>query len=390
VKLVYVINSLGSGGSEHSLAEMIPHYVAHGVHPTIVALRSKEVGVESRLRAMGCDIRVLRNASLRGRALELRRILGEERAPLVHTTLFEADVVGRLAAAGTGVPVLSSLVNTAYEPVRLADPNVGRFRLRVVRAVDALTARHLAAHFHAVTRAVKESSVRALGLDPARVTVIERGRDPARFDRCSQDRVRARERLGLRPDEEVVLNVGRHEFQKGQRHLVEAFAALARARPRLVVLVAGRPGHATAGLNASIRAHGLGDRFRLVGHREDLPEVLAAADLFVLPSLYEGCSGAVIEAMAAGLPVVASDIPGMRELVEPGRSGLLVPPGAPAALARSIRRLLEDRREAAGLAERSRRIFLERFTIQRSAGRMLRLYERLSSDAGRVPEATAT
>jgi glycosyltransferase involved in cell wall biosynthesis len=289
-------------------------------------------------------------------------------------------VVGRFAAAGRGRPVLSSLVNVAYAPIRLHDPNVRASRLWAARMIDGWTARHLTTHFHALTEAVKRGAVSSLRIDPERITVIERGRDPERLGEPSRKRrAAARAALGLTQDGDVVVTVGRQEFQKGQRHLLEAFARLAAARPEAVLLVAGREGHASADLETFRAGLGVGDRVRLLGHRTDVPEILAAADVFAFPSLYEGFGGAVIEAMALGLPVVASDLPALHEVVEAERTGVLVPPGSAADLASAIGGLLDDPARARAMGERGRATFLERFTVERTTARMVELYGRILS-----------
>ena len=113
---------------------------------------------------------------------------------------------------------------------------------------------------------------------------------------------------------------------------------------------------------------------RSYGYREDVPDLLAAADVFVFPSIFEGLGGALIEAMALGLPIVASDLAAVREVVEEGRNAVLVPSSSPRALADALDALLDDRRRAAAFGARSREIFIERFTADRSTRRMIELY----------------
>ena len=373
MRVLYAIEGLGTGGTERSLAEMLPPLTAAGVEPEVVCLFRRE-GCHAAVEAAGAPVTVLDAHGWTGRLRELRRHLGERQPDLVHTMLFRTDLLGRLAAAGTGVPVLGSLVGTPYAPTRLRDPRIDPRRLGLARRADSWTARRLCRHFHAVSRTVAEAAVRDLGLPPERITVVPRGRDPRRLGSPSpRRRARSRERLGLGDDERVVVTAGRHEFQKGQLDLVEAIARLA-DRGRTLLLIAGREGTLTPELRSA--AAPLGDRVRLLGHRDDLPEILAAADLFAFPSLYEGMPGAVIEAMALGLPVVASDIPPVREVVEPGVSALLVPPGEPGSLAAAIDAMLADRERASAAGRRGREIFEGRFTLERSVRGMLDLYRR--------------
>jgi glycosyltransferase involved in cell wall biosynthesis len=375
IRLLYVINGLGPGGAEQSLADLLPIYLARGIDPVIVCLKKWNQGVEPIIRALGCEVRFLPPGRIPTRVRALRRMALDGNFDLIHTTLFWSDLVGRLASVGTGVPLLTSLVNTTYDAERRADPNVGRFALWGIRGVDGWTARNLTTHFHAITHAVKDSAVRSLGIPADQVTVVERGRDRARLGRPSAERrLAAREMLGLPEDAEVVVNIGRQEYQKGQKHLLEAIGLLAAARPRLVTLIAGRSGHSSRDLQSLREQLGLGERLRFLGHREDAPDVLAAADVFAFPSVYEGLGGAVIEAMALGLPIVASDLPALREVVEEGRNAVLVKPASPASLAEGITRVLDDRQLASSFSARSLEIYQEKFTIERSAARMIELY----------------
>lgn len=374
IRLLYLIDGLGKGGAERSLAETLPRLVPHGIHPVVVTLSSRS-GVRDHVRASGIDVLPLDGDGLVGRVRSLRTRLRETDADILHTTHFDSDIIGRLAAVGTGVGVVTSIVNTTYDPVRLRDPAVSRHRLAVVRFLDGVTARHLCDHFHAISEPVKEAAVRDLGIDPRDVTVVERGRDPERLGRADPGRrTRARRELGLDRDTPVLLNVARQEFQKGQRFLLEAMPGILAEHPDAVLLVAGRPGHATEELQ---RLHGeldLGGHVRFLGHREDVPEVLTAADLFVFPSVYEGLGGALLEALALRVPIVASDLPAIREVVEPGRSGLLVEPGRPGALTAAVLELLADRERARRLADHGREVFQRRFTLQASVDRLASLY----------------
>jgi glycosyltransferase involved in cell wall biosynthesis len=389
LEVLQLIDGLGFGGAERSFAELLPWYLRAGVRLRIVCMREYDTVIADRIRALGCEIHVLHGGFWR-QLVELRRLIRETKPALLHTTLYESDVLGRVAAAGTGVPVLTSLVNTTYESARLHDPNVRRLGLWITKAIDGWTARHLTDHFHAITEAVKESGVRSLGVDPDVVTVIGRGRSGERLGAPSPARrIEARRRLGIPADAEVVLNVARQDYQKGQKHLLEAAALLSASRPRFVLLIAGRKGHASNELAEIAERLSLGDRVRMLGNREDVPEILAAADVFAFPSLYEGLGGALIEAMALGLPIVASDLPALREVVEEGRNALLVPPATEKELAAALGELLDDAPRRAAFGARSSEIFHERFTIERSAQQMIALYRQVTGTSSRSAGSTA-
>jgi glycosyltransferase involved in cell wall biosynthesis len=377
--VLVVIDSFGVGGTEQSIAELVPRVVDAGIDVTVATLHHREPGYEADLRRGGHDVRVLRSRGFAAKVRELRRLVRARTPDVVHTQLFDSDLAGRMAATATPARVLTSLVNTSYEPARRRDPRVRPHRLEAARLLDAWTARHLTDHFHAVSATVKESAVRHLGLAPERITVVERGRDAARLGEPGLERRRrARATLGLTPAAHVLLNVGRQEFQKGQRTLFEAFEVIAAAYPDAVLLVAGRTGQSSAELEERRRRSAHRDRIRILGARDDVPELLAAADVFVSSSLYEGLPGAVLEAFALGVPVVASDIPSHRDVVADGASGLLVPGEDAPSLAAAIRRVLDDVALARALAARGREEFATRFMLDVSVRRMIELYDRVA------------
>jgi glycosyltransferase involved in cell wall biosynthesis len=213
-------------------------------------------------------------------------------------------------------------------------------------------------------------TVAALRLPDNKVTVIERGRRPETLPIVSPARrAAARDKLGLPVDAEVLVSVGRQEYQKGHRYSLVAVRELS-DRPDLVLLVAGRTGNESDELQQILTGMPeIAARVQLLGHRPDVAEVLAAADLFVFPSLFEGMPGAVIEAMASGLPIVASDI---------GANAVLVAPRDASALAAAVRELLDDRLRMDDTGNRSREIFEKRFTIERSVEGFIDLYHQVS------------
>jgi glycosyltransferase involved in cell wall biosynthesis len=383
LKVVFVINGLGTGGSERSTAEMLPFLVEAGITPIVVCLYSRQEGIEKGVRSNEFDVRILSGGNLFQRVRELRRLITIERPDVVHTTIFEANITGRFASAfGGRPPVITSLVSTPYSKVRLRDPNIKAMRLSAVRMIDGWSARHFSTHFHAVSSAVERAAVEGLKIAPDRISVIHRGRAAERLGRPSfRRRIRARGMLGIPNNCLLLINVARHEFAKGQHHLLEAMVPILIRHPESVLLVAGRKGHASQELERLRTTLGLSDRVRFLGHREDVPDLLAAADVFVFPSLWEGLPGAVIEAMALGLPIIASDLDATREVVEEGRNALLVRPSSPHALAEALLELMDDQQRRQSFGARSRQIFEDRFTIDRSARLMIELYRRVADNA---------
>ncbi|MEY2478453.1 MAG: hypothetical protein QOG87_3768 [Actinomycetota bacterium] len=370
-RVLAVIDSLAPGGAEASLAAIAPHLPSLGIELGVAYFHERP-GLQDELVAAGAELFSVGGSGRRQWYEGTRRVIGAWRPTLVHTTLFEADVIGRVAARRTRTPVVSSLVNEGYGP-EFARGGGARWKLRSAQIVDAATAR-LVTRFHAVTASVADTMTSRLRLPRHRVDVVHRGRDPNALGRRSADRTAAtRARLGL-GEGPLLLAAGRQEYQKGFDVLLSAFPEISALLPGATLLVAGRAGRATAALDRQ-RAP-LGDRVRFLGHRSDLADLISAADAFVLPSRWEGAAGVVLEAMALEAPIVASDLVGVREVV--GSTAALVPPDDAHALAATIASTVLDasvRERAAGARQR----FLDNFTVERSAAGMAAFYERALS-----------
>jgi glycosyltransferase involved in cell wall biosynthesis len=208
---------------------------------------------------------------------------------------------------------------------------------------------------------------RAYGLDPRRFATIRNGVDLARFDAEV-----APARL-FEGDGRLVLYVGRLSEEKRPALLVRAFARVVKEVPEARLALAG-PGPEEGELRALVSELGLDASVRLLGPRPDVPALQRAASVYVLPSASEGSPNALLEALAAGTPAVATEIPAVSEIVRPEREALLVPRDDEAALARAIVRLLRDRELAARLAAAGRERVRQEFDLERTADRYLELF----------------
>jgi glycosyltransferase involved in cell wall biosynthesis len=185
-----------------------------------------------------------------------------------------------------------------------------------------------------------------------------------------------RDEIGLETDVSLILNVGNLYPVKGQRDLLHALALLAERRPSLHLAVAGRGGM-DGELVALSRKLGVAGRVHWLGLRSDIANLLAAADVFALSSLSEGHPLSLLEAMTAARPIVATDVGAVRETLEEGRCGLLVPPSSPVRMAEAIDRLLSKPAEAARLAERAARRAASRYRAEIMVERYAELYARV-------------
>jgi len=251
-------------------------------------------------------------------------------------------------------------------------------------ALDQLSARH--ASFHAVSQSLAARTSQFLRVPGNRIEVIPRGRDPRKYlFRTAGLRESTRSELGIPLDAPTILAVGRMEPAKGQLHLMRGLPVVAAAHPGLVVLVAGKEGASGDDLRSAAR--GLPADIRFLGHRNDVPALLAAADVLCFPSLREGSPGTLIEAMAVGCPVVASDIPPNYEVLGSGArsAGQLINTQDPQALGDAVNRALANPDFTTHRAQVGRARFEERFTIDAVVTRMADFYLSAAARFSRQP-----
>lgn len=380
MKVVFLIDSLGAGGAERSLALLAPEIARSGVEVGFLTLYSAKQGFEDEVRDQGIPAETLEVRRFPCRVREARRYLRLQRPDIVHTAMFAADQVGRIAAIGLDVKVISSLVNVPRSPDRMS---VSPWKVRVVNAVDACTAHLMVDRFQAVTSGVAELYTKAYRLDPQSVGVVERGRSIALLGERTEARRRlARQALGIPADGDVIIAAGRQEHQKAHVDLIRAMNLLVPRHPDIHLLIAGREGSASDAIQSLMReiSPDVAERVHLLGHRSDVADLLVAADVMALPSLFEGTAGIALEAMALRTPIVSTTLEGMQGILVDGENSLLVPTRDPEALAAAITTMLSDRELGARLAASAYHTFVERFTLEAAAERMVALYRDVLAD----------
>ena len=373
MRVLYVLDSLAAGGAETSLVHMAPGYRDLGIDLHIAYMKS-QTDLAPALATAGATLHPVALDATRGDRLRaLVRLIRRLQPDVVHTTLYESDVLGRVAAAATRTPSVTTFANSSYSSDHYSDPSLRSWKLAAAQLTDASTAR-LARGYQAVSPTVADDMARRLFLPRARIDVISRARQREMLGEPSAERrSRVRRQLELADDVPVVLAAARQEHQKGLDVLVDAVPSLVRAVPGVQVLVAGRDGRETARLVASIEDLGVAGSVRLLGSRDDVPDLIVASDVVVVPSRFEGMPGLVLEAMALDTLVVASDIPMVRDAIG-AHAYALVPVGNAAALADALVRSMSDP-DAASVAARARERFEDEFTPQAVVARLASLYE---------------
>jgi glycosyltransferase involved in cell wall biosynthesis len=287
-----------------------------------------------------------------------------ENAALIHAHEFTANTYGSLVGQILGVPVVATVHGKSY----FAEQAKRRMAYRYVSRVSRMVA---------VSEDLKQFIVERAGVAEHRVSVIYNGVDPA--DRPPADQVRAlRAELGLERYDHVIGTVGSLYPVKGHIHLIKALPDILRACPRTLLLLVGR-GELEDSLKAEVAARKLEGHVRFLGLRHDVPALLSLFDLFVLPSLSEGLSMALLEAMAAGNPVVATRVGGNPELLLDGDTGFLVDAESHESISDRVVRILQDDALAARMGESGRRRVQEKFSFHATVDRYQSAYEQATA-----------
>lgn len=387
MRVVHVINRYGwSGGAENQLSMNLGRFGNPELEHSVIALYADD-DPESDRTDSGARVQFLSHEKDGVRRYELfqrlHRALDDLAPDLVHTSLAEASLGARLYGLRRRVRVLESLVNISHEPLRLVDNRqVTPWKLAAHRNLDRFTMRGVT-HFHALSQAVADSWIETVGIDRTRITVIPRGVDTSVFrpsaDKASRQRL-LRE-LGLPDETKLVLTVGRQEPQKGHSYLIDSMRAVVEEIPEAILLMAGREGNSTEGIRRLIEDLDIGEKVVFLGVRDDIADLLTAADCFVFPSLFEGMGVSLLEAMASGAACVITDARPFDEMVVDGESALMVPKATSRPLAQAVVRVLTDSELANELGSAARMAAVSRFRIEDTAASMEALYLRLAQGA---------
>lgn len=365
-RILHLITRLPVGGAERLIVDIVRGLDRARYEPLVCCIQARgELAAEveqsgirvlclERMKSKRFDWRAVR---------DLTNLLREERIDLVHSHLYHANLYGRLAAWRAGVPAIASVHNTYKRP---------KLHRRIINRLLS----HATARVIAVSEDIRRDLMRYDGVRPDRIVTINNGIDLARIE-TGISRQQARERLGLPDDVLAIGCVARLEEQKGHRFLLEAMALLkedAGLASRLRLLIVG-DGRLRKALEEQAAALGVGSFTSFLGTRGDVAEILKAMDLYVMPSLWEGLSVAMLEAMAAALPVIISNVGGVSQVAGNDEFALRVPPGNAQELARAIGSLCKAPGQRAALGLRARQRVLEHFSAAAMLRELTRVYE---------------
>ena len=365
VRIALFAPLLGTGGTQRHIQQVVALLDPARFHVEVLTLRAGGE-VEDELRAGGVSVRSLSVGARLGSARTLRAIVAAARAlrrgriDVVHGYQWRPALVGALAGRLAGVPLrLASKRSLTGE-----DRQAERAWRHIARQVDTVIVNADALRVEGEERGMR-----------CRWALLQNGVDTDHFRLAPPD-PGARAALGLDPQRPVVGTIGRLEDRKGHDQLLRAAGTMLAGgngrRPQIVIV---GDGPLREKLQAQAHSLGVADSVRFVGTVADVRPSLAAMDVFVLPSHAEGMSNALMEAMAAARPVVATAVGGNTEVVVDGKTGVLIPPADPAAIADAIAALLRDPDRAAGLGAAAREFVTRRFGARARVAELEHLYE---------------
>ncbi|MDD5136951.1 MAG: glycosyltransferase [Candidatus Omnitrophica bacterium] len=333
VNILHIIENLACGGAERMLITTLSHMDRERFHNTVVYLYDDSYFL-TEIRDLKIDVYPVRLkniyqplAALRG----ISSIIKKEKIDIVHTNLFGADIYGRIAGKLSNASVVSTLHNMAYESA--ASFRNGLF-LKRRKILDGITGRLCNKAFIAVSDAVRRSAEASLGFK--NVSLIYNSIDPDAFTPVTNEEKKyMRKTLGVAEDAIVIATAGRLDSQKGHAFLLEALSDPGVKKTGAVLLILGS-GSLEGQLKDIVGSRGLRDRVVFLGYRKDIRGIVGCADMFVLPTISEGFGLSLLEAMALKVPCIASRTGGISEIIENGRSGLLVKAGCADSIARAI------------------------------------------------------
>ncbi len=355
LSIVGVDPELGFAGGETQVFGLTLALAKRGHRAELICDRAGRLWERATAAGIKCHPLRIRNGIDLVAGIKLRAILKRQRYDIVHFHTSRAHSMAPFARGFASALVVTRRMD--YRPNRVFAPFLYN------RAVDGVVA---------ISGGVADS-LAAVGVDRERVIVVHSGVDCERFRPPTvQERADARAAFGISDTEIVISAVGALEQRKGHRYLIEAIGALA-ATGKFKCPIAGQ-GSIRIVLQREIAVVRGTERIKLLGRVDDPRALLWASDIFAMPSLKEGLGVAALEAMASGLPVIASDVGGLREVIEDDRTGIIVPPQNPAAISSAIRRLAESSqlRSQMGAAARARAV--ENYSMETMAARTLALY----------------
>ncbi len=358
--ILYLSTSSGPGGAEQVISNLASALDPQKYRAILCLFRPGWIQERSERRGVKTYILPTKGMMDWRWGIQFRKLLLREQVSLIHAHEFDANVQSAAVAAIAGLPLVATVHGKNYFWERFRRRLAYRWVSRCATMV-------------AVSHNLKEFLVEKVGISPDRIKVLYNGVGVPPSS-VKNDVSECRSELGVAQGSRVVGVVGNLYAVKGHQYLIEGIPAVLEKCPNTSFIFAGR-GELEMVLKDQVHRLGLEERVHFLGLRQDIPRILAILDIFVLPSLSEGLSMAILEAMMAGKPVIATRVGGNPEIVVEGETGFLVPPGDTKALALSIVTLLMNRQQADQFGARGKSRAEENFSLRAMVGAYQSLYD---------------
>lgn len=368
MKILIVIDSLGPGGAEKSMVEFAK-FIQTTEHEVIfICQDNRKVNFEDQLKEVGIEVYYFENKKFLGRVKELATFINKYNPDIIHSVLVGSNLLLRMSRLITKKgKIVQSLVNTPYSLERKKDSKLPWQKFLLVKQIDKWTARVIPAFYHSITQSVHEH-YRPLYNIGENFQIIHRGR----YENSSQKSPYNKDGFSL-------INVGRQQFAKGQINILKALKFIEEKYKvkNISLNILGIKGKSSEELKKYVLENGLADRVEILGYVDDVEKRLVNASAFIFPSYYEGLGGALIEAFAAKLPCICSDIPVLKEVVGTDNGALFCFPGDHKCLGEQIFKLYSDKDLQKTLSNYSYSRFQEKFRMEKINEEMLNMYHDL-------------
>lgn len=377
IHVVHVFGTLMPGGAERQAVSLFRRSDRTRFRHSAINYWPKENDIAAEIEAAGCPLHLLDKTTLSTPRFfwGLRRLLRRLEPDVVHTWLYSPAFWGRAAAVSVGMRGIVASTRTAR-----------RYRHGYERVLDRWLSRRTAVRI-TNSQQIRRVLMEDVGLSTETIEVIYNGVEESRFADMP-DRAAARARLGWPAAAPILLSIGRVVEAKNYPMLLRVVERIGPVFPGLRAYIAGW-GDLIDSLRKQRDDYGLKDCLELLGRREDVAELMAAADVFVMTSAWEGFPNALLEAMWVGLPVVSTRVSGTEELIESGTNGVLVDVDDDRVMSDAVAGLLRNPAERARLGAAARRSVRDRFSIERMVAAHEAVYERVARPAAGCPAAEA-
>jgi glycosyltransferase involved in cell wall biosynthesis len=369
-KIAYLIDGLSMGGAERLMVPILKHLNRTGFDAYVCALQSKDGNfMAEEIRALGIPVECLEIKHLRDlNALpRLIKYLQEIDADLVHTQLEFANILGNISAKFLGLPSVCTIHIMPSLDVKT--------KTQLHQRLEWFVLKYCCNQVISVSEEARLYHIDISGATPDRVSTIYNGIDFSGFLHLERDleRIDVRTELGIPSSANLLTTVAVLRPQKGLQYMIQAFPAILTSNPDTYYLIVGDGSHRNSLIEEAKTAN-VSPKVIFAGMRKDVARLLAASDIFVLPTLTEALPTVLAEAMAAKLPIVASRVGGIPEMVNDGQNGCLVEPKDIAGLSAACIQLLNDPEKRASMGAEGWKIVNQMFNIERQVDKLEALY----------------